>query len=119
MTLPDPTSRLEAIGSAARQEEQSLSPSDNISALKESDDLFAGLLRKLYWSAGWVLYFLIFIFCSIFLVRTLHWLLPDQYCWLTPAKLTSIDTLLSSGGFIALGGIGKDFLVNSLTARRR
>jgi hypothetical protein len=79
-------------------------PAHNSGLLSRNEiDLF-GESKK--WHLHWILIIALWamfaIASAVLVIRAIHFVLPDTWCWLSPEKLQNIDKFLFSGAF---GGI--------------
>lgn len=104
-----------AIGNAARREDQAVTEQSVATAVKEVDELFHEEIRKtLLRVIKTTLNVALGIFCVTLTVRAWHLLAPSHWGWLDAEHLKNIDSLLKSGLFVAVGGIGKEVITRSL-----
>jgi len=76
-------------------------------AEKEAGDFEKGIFNKEpKWHTKRILiisiWILFFVAIAIFIIRVLHFVFPECWCWLTDERLQNIDKFLFSGAF---GGI--------------
>lgn len=108
-----------AIGNAARREEQTVTEELVVTAVKEDDDLFRVEIRKtLLRIIKTTLNVALGLFCVTLVVRAWHLLAPTCWGWIDAEHLKDIDSLLKSGLFVAIGGIGKEVITKSLESKK-
>ncbi len=104
-----------AIGNAARREGQAVTEQSVVIAVKEVDELFHEEIRKtLLRIIKTTLNVALGLFCITLIVRAWHLLAPSCWGWIDAEHLKNIDSLLKSGLFVAVGGIGKEVITKSL-----
>jgi hypothetical protein len=104
---------------AAQEEAQSISVDAGAAAAKEDEALFEREIRKtLLGRLKLVINVFVGIFCIAILFRSWHFLAPEAWAFLSEKQIGLIDTILTSGFFVLLGGIAKDTITNVLPKRR-
>lgn len=107
------------LSAASRESQTPLPAAAEANATKEDEDLFSkGLRKPLLTTAKILLFFGLFVFCSIVIVRVWHLLFPNRG-WLTEPQLKTIDSIWQSGLLVAVGGVSKDAVLKSLGINKK